>query len=34
MENTNYKYLTDLLIIIYSIMEQEKLKWWKEGSSP
>ena len=26
MENTNYEYLTDMLIIIYGIMEQEKLK--------
>ena len=31
MENTNYEYLTDMLIIIYSIMEQEKFKRWKEG---
>lgn len=31
MENTNYEYLTDMLIIIYGIMEQEKLKRWKEG---
>ena len=34
MENTNYEYLTDMLIIIHSIMEQEKLKGERRGSSP